>query len=948
MEVGPVVEPGAVPDFRALFEAAPGLYLVLRPDAPRYTIVAVSDAYAQATMTRREAIVGRGLFEVFPDNPDDPEASGVRNLSASLARAIDTRMPDAMAVQKYDVRRPEAEGGSFEERWWSPLNSPVLDGQGQVTYLIHRVEDVTEFVRLKQAGAELRGRAEQMEAEIFLRARELQQVNEELRLANAEASRLYEKTLELDRLKTQFFASVSHELRTPLTLIIGPAQRLLASPDLAAVQRRDLEAIERNARVLLRHVNDLLDVAKLDAGQMVMHYARADVAALLRFSAGLFEVLAHERRMAFTLDLPEAQIAEVDADKLGRVMLNLLSNAFKFSPSGGSVRVSLREGQGRMLTIEVADSGPGIPRALRQAVFERFRQLEGGTRREHGGTGLGLAIVHEFVALHRGHVEVQDAPEGGALFVVNLPLDAPQGEPVADEAGIGLLQPERAELIDELRPEPRAPMPREAEPAASGQPLVLVVEDNAEMNRFICETLQGAQRVAAAFDGREGLRMALALQPDVIITDVMMPGMGGDELVRAIRAHPALDLTPIVVLSAKADDGLRATLLRNGAQDYLTKPFSAEELRARTFALARSRAAGEALRRSEEQLRALFAQASEGVFIADAEGRYTDVNQAACELLGYERDEILGKTVADLVAPHEVARLQGFAARRREGGLQAEEWWMRRKDGSTLPVEWNAKMLSDGRWIAFARDNTERRRMTEELERRVAQRTAQLRRLAAELEAAEIRERRQIARDLHDDLAQTLSAAAIRLAALRDAPAADVLARIGGVLSLIERADSATRSLAAQLAPAVLYELGLGAALEWLAEEIERSHGLRVSIDDDGMTAGLSQEARSILYRAVRELLINVARHARTDLALVEMRASGDEFVVRVSDAGVGFDEKAVAARAGRGLGLASVRERLSFIGGTAQVHSVPGDGTTVELRVPLAERPAPDVGNTP
>src|SRR5689334_14369236 len=139
------------PDFRALFESAPGLYLVLTTDL---TIVAVSEAYLRATMTERDAIVGRSLFEVFPDNPGDPSATGVTNLRASLERVLRHKRPDAMAVQKYDIRRPETEGGGFEERHWSPMNSPVVSPDGELLYIIHRVEDVTEFVRLKQRGRE--------------------------------------------------------------------------------------------------------------------------------------------------------------------------------------------------------------------------------------------------------------------------------------------------------------------------------------------------------------------------------------------------------------------------------------------------------------------------------------------------------------------------------------------------------------------------------------------------------------------------------------------------------------------------------------------------------------------------------------------------------------------------------------------------------------------------
>src|SRR5919106_3046128 len=162
------------PDFRALFEAAPGLYLVLDPEL---RIVAVTNAYLRATMTRREEIMGRGIFEVFPDNPDDPEATGVRNLSTSLDRVRKRRVADIMAVQKYDIPRPAEEGGGFEERYWSPKNTPVLDEEGELAYIIHRVQDVTEFVRLSERGSE-------QEAEIFLRGQELQELNRKLQAAD--------------------------------------------------------------------------------------------------------------------------------------------------------------------------------------------------------------------------------------------------------------------------------------------------------------------------------------------------------------------------------------------------------------------------------------------------------------------------------------------------------------------------------------------------------------------------------------------------------------------------------------------------------------------------------------------------------------------------------------------------------------------------------------------
>jgi signal transduction histidine kinase len=240
------------------------------------------------------------------------------------------------------------------------------------------------------------------------------------------------------------------------------------------------------------------------------------------------------------------------------------------------------------------------------------------------------------------------------------------------------------------------------------------------------------------------------------------------------------------------------------------------------------------------------------------------------------------------------------------------------------------------------------RAMAEELELRVTERTQQLRALASDLEAAEERERRQIARDLHDNLGQTLAAARIRLSDLCRHSRSDVRTPAIQVGELIDRATDSTRSLAAQLAPEILHELGLSPALEWLGEEIGSTFGLTVTVVDDGRPKDLSHELRSILYRAVRELLINVAKHSGTDVATIESVTQDDLVVIRVSDRGVGFDPTTVSSRPGRGLGLVTLRERLSLIGGTATLHSAPGSGTTAVLSAPLAATAAPPAARDP
>lgn len=236
----------------------------------------------------------------------------------------------------------------------------------------------------------------------------------------------------------------------------------------------------------------------------------------------------------------------------------------------------------------------------------------------------------------------------------------------------------------------------------------------------------------------------------------------------------------------------------------------------------------------------------------------------------------------------------------------------------------------------------ETRAMAEELEKRVAQRTDQLRALAADLEAAEDRERRQIALDLHDDLGQTLAAARIRLASLCSDDRAEVRVTATAVGEMLDRATNSIRSLAAQLAPDILHELGLAAALDWLGEEIERTYKLRISVFDDAQAKPLAQESRTILYRAVRELLINVAKHAQTDSAIVETERQGENILVTVSDAGIGYDSAGRSDGSNRGLGLISIRERLSLIGGTADFRSAAGSGTICILTAPLMHAQLP------
>jgi PAS domain S-box-containing protein len=401
----------------------------------------------------------------------------------------------------------------------------------------------------------------------------------EKKRAEAELQRLLHTVQQLDQLKSDFFANVSHELRTPLTLILGPVESMLqAEEDLTELQRRDLGVIQRNASTLLKHVNDLLDVSKLDAGRHTANYMRVDVAREVRTLAAHFDALAPQRSISYVVMAPEVFQAEVDPEKLARILLNLLSNAFKYTPEGGRIQCDLQpDGHDRFL-ICVQDTGPGIQPEMRAAVFERFRQAQSGTTREFGGTGLGLAIVKEFVDLHGGTVTIGEAAGGGARFEVGLPRWAPPGASVKpEEATGGATNNEFARTA--ARGAVQVEVPANAGPL--DRPIILVAEDNLEMRRYIVEALGERWRVVSTADGAEALRTAMAEPPDVVVTDLMMPKLGGDRLVAEMRCRESLADIPVLVLSAKADDSLRVKLLSTSVQDYIVKPFSRHELRAR-------------------------------------------------------------------------------------------------------------------------------------------------------------------------------------------------------------------------------------------------------------------------------------------------------------------------------------------------------------------------------
>ena len=404
-----------------------------------------------------------------------------------------------------------------------------------------------------------------------------------------------ERTAELARLdaeKSRLFANVSHEFRTPLTLTIGPLEDLrdgLHGP-LAPEARRSVALAVRNARRLLGLVNQLLDVARLDAHAVELAPRREDLGEAARRGAEAFYPLAERLGVALVVEAPGAAVpVDLDGEAFGKVVSNLLSNAFKFTPRGGEVRVEAREAGGEAV-LSVADTGPGIaPEALGR-VFDRFYHAAESARAP--GTGIGLSLARELVRLHGGTIRAESGSGVGSRFVVTLPLaSGPAPEPTVSPGGCrppGDGGPAGHGASPwATPPAAQAEAPPEAAPPEDDVTTVLVVDDHPGIRAYVRRHLGAARggrapyRIAEARDGAEGLEHARARLPDLVVTDVMMPRVDGVELCRALKADPATDFIPVLMLTAAAGEEATLAGLGAGADDYVTKPFNVRELAAR-------------------------------------------------------------------------------------------------------------------------------------------------------------------------------------------------------------------------------------------------------------------------------------------------------------------------------------------------------------------------------
>ena len=418
-----------------------------------------------------------------------------------------------------------------------------------------------------------------LEAKVEDRTRDLKVATERLEQTLA-------RQVELDQLKTHFFTNINHDLRSPLTVVMGGLSSLLADPAFIppARHRHFLELALRSAARLESMINDMLELTRIDAGMSKLELSRLDVRELARSLVLVTQPYGRSLKLELALDVPERPVMmDADADKLERVLMNLLFNACKFSRPGSRVTVGVQEGPEDSVQLYVKDEGIGISAEECARIFDRFYRAEGDHQGRIRGTGLGLAVVKEFVELHKGTVTVESEPGKGSTFFIRLPrglrADAPPPRRTRAERGMSPVEL----LVPSVGPSGPLPQP----PARSVS--ILLIEDDEEVRHYLAAELGKFHRLVEAGAGEDVLSLVKEHRPELVLTDVRLPGIDGMEVCRRLRQQAETADLPVLIFSSRADLETRLLAFDAGADDFVHKPFDPRELNARIEALLRRR-----------------------------------------------------------------------------------------------------------------------------------------------------------------------------------------------------------------------------------------------------------------------------------------------------------------------------------------------------------------------
>jgi PAS domain S-box-containing protein len=819
-------------------------------------------------------------------------------------------------------------------------------------------------------------------------------------IANARAyeeeRRRAEMLAELDRAKTAFFANISHEFRTPLTLLLGPLEETLRREEgLAGVIREDLTAAHRNALRLLRLVNSLLDFSRIEAGRVDGLFEPTPLASYTAELVSTFRSATQRAGLDLEInadDLPEP--VWVDRAMWEKIVLNLVSNAFKHTFEGG-ISASLWADE-KSVVLEVRDTGVGIPADQLPHLFERFHRVPNARSRTYEGTGIGLALVRELVRIHGGQIGVESRDGHGTCFTVRLPLGSghlPQDQ--LSTSGATLRRASTAlgaaAYVEEaLRWLPAAPsedrsdrmmvensktefLPGTTVQSDTAGARIVLADDNSDLRDYVARLLRSqGWLVEEVPDGLTALSRIRARVPDLVLTDVMMPGLDGFALLRELRNDPSTINVPVVVLSARAGEESRVEGADRGADDYLVKPFSAQELVARVgvhLRLGRQRRDAEmALRRRTAQFETLLGEAPLGVFLLGSDFRIREVNPIAVpafgdipDLIGRDFDEVMHILWTPDYAD-EVVRLYRHTLETGEPYFTPERIEERRDRGVLEYYEWqiNRITLPEGGYgvVCYFRDISAQVHARREAER------------AQELAETANRTKSEFLAVMSHELRTPLNAIAGYVDLLDMEVHGPVTPSQREALSRIQRSGKHLLGLINDVLNFAKLEAG---RVEYTPRDVRLADAVAsVSpmIDSQLRAKGLSYEVRvdpTIVARAdldkVQQVLLNLLSNAvkftaaggRVSVDTPERGEGADDLeqvVLRVSDTGIGiprdklgliFDpfvqvhRKLTNSVEGSGLGLAISRDLARGMGGDLRASSVEGEGSVFTLLLPRA-----------
>jgi PAS domain S-box-containing protein len=638
-------------DFELLFKTAPSLYVVLKPDFPHFTILAANDAYAKATHTTLDGLVGNRLLDVFPANPDDSKGYGKGQVFESLEYVTKHSEPHIIPMVRYDVRRLPEEGGGFVIKYWTMVTTPVLGPGGDIEYIIHRVEDVTEKKRIRDerqrffdegadmvmigsfdgylkhvnpawetvlgwSDAELTSTpwiefvhpddrkktlkiGESLLAGIaipkfenryrckdgtyrWLRWKVKPFVDEQLIYGGAADVTDYKK-IEAELVnardhaeaaniaKTDFLSNMSHEIRTPMNAVIGLANILAISQPLSPKQREFVKTLQLSADSLLALINDMLDIAKIEARTVDLEKVPFSLSQLIQEVTSIMGVRVREKGLKFDVDIEciQDRMFIGDPTRLRQIIMNLCSNAVKFTEEGGihiDIRCTPLTGENaENICIIVKDTGIGIAAEKIDTIFQKFVQADTSINRKYGGTGLGLAITKTLTEIMDGTIHVKSVVGTGSTFTVCIPMEIAR------------------ETVEKLPSQDSAQAKEPLDSSRKTGPRILLVEDYAP-NVLVATTFieQFGYTCEIATNGQEAIEKVKTGRFSLILMDVQMHGMNGLEathLIRAYEQQQKLERIPIIGMTAHALSGDRERCLGAGMDDYIPKPFNPDELR---------------------------------------------------------------------------------------------------------------------------------------------------------------------------------------------------------------------------------------------------------------------------------------------------------------------------------------------------------------------------------